>query len=157
MTVLEHALRYARRGWRVFPIWPIRNGRCACGTACGRDGGKHPIGRLAPHGVHDATTAEATITRWWTDTPDANIGIATGAVSGLVVLDVDGEDGEASLAALEREHGPLPATPTVLTGKGRHLYFTYPGVPVPNRVRVAPGLDVRGDGGYVVAPPSTHA
>jgi hypothetical protein len=151
------AIAYARRGWRVFPIWPIRNGRCACGSACGRDAGKHPIGRLVPHGVHDATTEEACITRWWTEVPDANIGIATGAVSGLVVLDVDGEDGEASLAALEREHGPLPLTPTVLTGKGRHLYFTHPGVPVPNRVRVAPGLDVRGDAGYVVAPPSTHA
>ncbi len=157
MTRVEAALAYARRGWPVFPIWPIRNRRCACGTGCGRDAGKHPIGRLAPHGVHDATTESMIITRWWADTPDANIGIATGAVSGIIVLDVDGEDGEASLAALEREHGSLPETPTALTGKGRHLYFAHPGVPVPNRTRVAPGLDVRGDGGYVVAPPSTHA
>jgi putative DNA primase/helicase len=157
MTVRDAALGYARRGWCVFPVWSIRNGRCACGTACGRDAGKHPIGWLVPHGVHDATTNESTIRRWWTDEPNANIGIATGAVSGIIVLDVDGEDGEASLAALEREHGPLPETPTVLTGKGRHLYFAHPGVPVPNRVRVALGLDVRGDGGYVVAPPSIHA
>jgi hypothetical protein len=156
MTLQESALSYARQGWPVFPIWPIRDGRCACGKDCGRDAGKHPIGRLAPKGFQDATTDEATITHWWTDMPDANIGIATGAVSGLVVLDVDGEGGEASLAALEREHGPLPETPTVLTGKGRHLYFSHPGVAVPSRVHVAPGLDVRGDGGYVVAPPSSH-
>ena len=82
---LRWALRYARRGWCVFPIWPIRHGRCACGRACGRDAGKHPMGPLAPHGVHDATTDAATLIRWWTDTPDANIGIATGAVSGLEI------------------------------------------------------------------------
>jgi hypothetical protein len=151
------AIAYARRGWRVFPIWPIRNGQCACGRPCGRDAGKHPIAALAPRGVRDATTGEPMITVRWTTCPDASIGIATGAVSGLLVLDVDGEGGEASLAALEREHGPLPGTPIALTGKGRHLYFAAPrGVPVPNRVRFLPGLDLRGDGGYVVAPPSTH-
>jgi len=91
MTGLEHALAYARRGWRVFPIWPIRDGRCACGSACGRDAGKHPIGRLVPHGVLDATTDASCITRWWTDTPDANVGIATGAGSDLVALDQDGD------------------------------------------------------------------
>jgi putative DNA primase/helicase len=155
--LLDAALDYAARGWHVFPIWPIRNGQCACGKPCGRDAGKHPVGRLAPHGVRDATTDGDIITHWWADTPDASIGIATGAVSGIIVLDVDGEDGEASLAALERAHGPIPETAIVLTGKGRHLYFSHPGVPVPNRVRVAPGLDVRGDGGYVVAPPSAHA
>jgi hypothetical protein len=151
----DAAIGYARRGWRVFPIWPIRNGRCGCGESCGHEG-KHPVGRLVPHGVRDATTDQDIITRWWADTPDARVGVATGAVSGIIVLDVDGDDGEASLAALEREHGPLPATATVLTGKGRHLYFSHPGVLVPNRVRVAAGLDVRGDGGYVVAPPSPH-
>jgi hypothetical protein len=155
--VLRAALCYARRGWRVFPIWPIRNGQCACGRPCGRDAGKHPIGGLVPHGFRDATTDETIVTQWWTTYPDANIGIATGPVSGILVLDVDGEEGEASLAALEREHGPLPVIPIALTGKGRHLYFAAPrGVPVSSRVRFLPGLDLRGDDGYVVAPPSTH-
>src|SRR5262249_34460214 len=130
------AIAYARRGLRVFPLWPIRDGRCACGRSCGRDAGKHPIAELAPHGVRDATTDETIITQWWTTYPDANIGIATGAVSRILVLDVDGDEGEASLAALEREHGPLPLSPIALTGKGRHLYFAAPrGVPVANRVR----------------------
>jgi putative DNA primase/helicase len=108
MTPLEAACDYAALGFHVFPIWPIRNGKCACGTPCGRDAGKHPIGRLAPRGFQDGTTDWNIISRWWTDTPDANIGIATGAVSGVVVLDVDGDDGEASLAALARIIHEMP-------------------------------------------------
>ena len=88
---------------------------------------------------------------------DRNIGIPTGSVSGFWVLDIDGDDGEASLAALERIHGPLPATRTVITGSGgRHLWFRYSG-PIPSTTgRIAPGLHSRGDGGYVIAPPSIH-
>lgn len=81
----------------------------------------------------------------------ANIGVVCGAFSGVVVLDIDGAEGEASMAEFV-----LPRTPTVTTGNGRHLYFRHPGGRVTNRVRVIPGVDVRGDGGYVVAPPSLH-
>lgn len=89
---------------------------------------------------------------WFGEAEHKNVGIVTGAISNVIVLDVDGPDGEASLATL----GELPSTPTVQTGKGRHLYFKHPGFPVRNFVRIKPGLDVRGDGGYVVAPPSVH-
>lgn len=88
---------------------------------------------------------------WHRRFPRANIGIVTGAVSGLVVLDSDGAEGEAALAGRV-----LPPTPTVRTGKGWHRYFAHPGRPAPNAVRILPGLDVRADGGYVVAPPSIH-
>jgi hypothetical protein len=86
------------------------------------------------------------------------VGIVTGLVSNLVVLDVDAaHGGEASLQRLVQAHGPLPWTVEARTGGGgRHLYFIHPGGLVPNRAGFRPGLDLRGDGGYVVAPPSVH-
>jgi putative DNA primase/helicase len=109
-------------------------------------------------GLHDATTDEATIHGWWSQWPAANIAIATGAVSGLVVLDIDVDKGGLdSVHAWERKFGALPETLTSQTGSGgQHHLFQYPGFPVKNRVRIAPGIDVRGDNGYVVAPPSNH-
>jgi len=92
--------------------------------------------------------------------PDANIGIATGAVSGFVVLDVDPDKGGLkSILELQNVVGAMPKTPRVLTGgRGEHWYFQYPGSVLKNRVGLAgyPGLDFRADGGYVVAPPSNH-
>ena len=90
----------------------------------------------------------------------SNVGIRTGAVSGLVVLDVDPRHGGLqSLEKLKRRHGKLPHGPQVLTGSGgEHLWFSHPGAPVGNSAgRLGYGLDVRGDGGYVVVPPSVHA
>jgi Bifunctional DNA primase/polymerase, N-terminal/Primase C terminal 1 (PriCT-1) len=86
------------------------------------------------------------------------VGIVTGAVSSLVVVDVDPLHGGAgSLEALERAHGPLPETVRATTGGGGvHLYFAHPGGPVPNKVGLVAGIDLRGDGGFVVAPPSVH-
>jgi hypothetical protein len=97
------------------------------------------------------------VQRWWRRWPDANVGVVTGAVSGLVVLDVDPRHrGEASLAALEGVHGAVPHTIESLTGGGgQHLYFRHPGTDVPCGP-IAPGLDVKGDGGLVVSPPSGH-
>jgi hypothetical protein len=91
--------------------------------------------------------------------PDAGVGIVTGAVSGLVVVDVDlRHGGDVSLEGLEREHGRIPTTVECRTGGGgRHLYFTHPGGLIRNKVGLAPGVDLRGDGGYVVAPPSVHS
>ncbi|RMD78796.1 MAG: DNA primase [Gammaproteobacteria bacterium] len=98
------------------------------------------------------------VVRWFRRWPRANVGIVTGRISGLVVLDVDpAHGGEASLARLEEAHGPLPETVACRTGGGgRHLYFAHPGGVVRNRAGLAQGLDLRGDGGYVVAPPSVH-
>lgn len=135
--LLEAALRYADRGWPVFPC---------------RD--KRP---LVAHGLHDATTDEATIRRWWGTWPTGNVAVVTGAGSGLVVLDVDGDDGADALQQLEREHGELPDTVEALTGRGRHVFFKYPGTAVRNSAgRLGVGLDTRSEGGYVIVSPSRH-
>jgi hypothetical protein len=89
---------------------------------------------------------------WERQYPDANVAIVTGETSGLLVLDVDGEGGLESLKAL----GELPRTPTVKTGKGFHYYFKHPGFRVKNRTNLLPKIDIRGDGGCAIAPPSLH-
>lgn len=135
------ALAYARRGWSVIPVRP-------------RD--KRPLIPWVRY--QHARADQARIRRWYSRWPAANVGIVTGAVSSLVVLDVDtGHGGERSLGQLENIHGILPSTVEAVTGGGgRHLYFARPAEPVHNQVGLAPGLDLRGDGGFVVAPPSLH-
>ena len=98
------------------------------------------------------------IKHWWQLWLDANVALATGTASGVVALDVDPRHGgEASLANLEASYQSLPDTAEVLTGGGgRHLLFKHPGGRVPNRPAIAPGLDIRGDGGYIIGPPSLH-
>src|SRR5438552_163747 len=110
MTMVDAALTYARAGFAVFPIHTIRNGICSCGGGKGCSPGKHPIGSLVPRGVLDASADPDVTARRWAQVPDANIGVATGKVSNLVVLDVDGPIGEAFLAKMETEHGSLPPT-----------------------------------------------
>ncbi len=153
VNMAEKAAGYARRGWAVFPLHtPDSSGTCSCkkGAKCG-DSGKHP---RTKNGLNDASADPAQVARWWSRWPEANIGIVCGAVSGLVVIDVDGPDGEESLEALAAELGPLPETVEALTGEGRHLYFNHPGVEIrPSTGEIGPALDVRGDGGYVVGPP----
>lgn len=136
MTLREAALAYARHGLAVFPLQPRA---------------KRPV--TGSHGVHDASRDEAVIEKWWADEPNANIGIACGRPSGVVVFDVDGEVGEESLKALNLA---LPLTPAVSTGRGVHMYFRLPDEALGNRAGMSPGLDFRADGGYVVAPPSVH-
>ena len=115
--------------------------------------GKEPA---IKRGFYAATTNPQTIKRYWR-IADRNIGIPTGSVSGVWIFDVDGEDGEATLRRLEDQHGALPPTREVITRRGRHLWFKYTG-PIPSTAgKVGAGLDTRGDGGYVVAPPSVHA
>jgi len=141
MTELrEAALAYARRGWAVFPL---------------QRRSKEP----AVAGAYKAATTDVgQVSTWWHRWPDANIGLATGAVSGLWVLDIDGPEGEASFAALVGEHGgELAETLMASTGKGHHLYWRLPtGVDQGRRIGVRPGLDVIGSQGYLVAPPSIH-
>jgi putative DNA primase/helicase len=148
-------LKYVERGWAVLALHTIRDGHCSCtdGPNCAHPG-KHP---RTPNGVKDATNSKTEIEAWRNKWPDANIGIATGDRSGIFVLDVDGEIGKASLRDLKAQHGPLPKTVTVKTGKGSHYYFQCDGGRVPNRVgHPGKGIDVRGDGGYVVAAGSVH-
>ena len=128
----KQALRYARRGWRVLPLYTASDGKCSCaaGQSCDHPG-KHP---RTPNGVKDATTDRTIIKGWWKRWPDANIGIATGRRSGILVLDVDGKVGKANLEKLQAEHGRLPKTVTVRTGKGRHRYFLCGDVRIRNSV-----------------------
>lgn len=153
--LLSAALDYARRGWAVLPLHSAGPGGCSCRRRKCASAGKHPRTR---RGVKNATTDEETIRLWWYRWPNANVGIATGKKSGLVVLDVDPRHGgDESLRELFSGRGTIPKTPTVKTGGGGlHLYFEHPGERVKGRVGVMPGLDVRADGNYVVAPPSLH-
>lgn len=161
-SLLQEALRYAARGWRVLPLHsPIAQG-CSCGMKCDNIG-KHP--RIV-RGLKGATTNAAIVRGWWEQWPNANVGIATGLASGIIVLDIDGEDGQNSLKLLEASE-QLPRTLRAHSGRvgpdgernGHHFYFT-----LPNRVdlrnsagRLGKGLDVRASGGYIVAPPSLHS
>lgn len=148
--LLEAALAYARKGWKIIPLhWPTPGGGCSCRRAdCDRIG-KHPRFK---DWQQLATTDEATIRAWWRAAPQANIGILTGQASGLLVLDVD----EGGADAIE-DYGGFAETLWCQTGNGAHHYFAHPGGHIPNAVKFAPGLDVRSDGGLVVAPPSRHA
>lgn len=162
MNMLPAALAYTQRlGWPVFPVHGISNGHCTCGNLRCKHPGKHPVGNLVPHGLKDASVDPDVVTRWWREAPWANIGVTTGAVSGLAVLDVDViKGGDESLFDLERTHGKLPETVMALTGAGGYHYlFAHPGngVRVKNSVdNLGAGLDIRGDGGYIVVAPSLH-
>jgi hypothetical protein len=132
------ALRYVADGLPVFPLRPRA---------------KTP---LVKGGFHAATRDPEQVWDWWSREPSANIGIPTGAVSGIDALDVD-PGGEDSLAKLETQHGPLPDTRKVRTGRGKQLYFRHPGGLIRcNAGALGNGLDFRADGGYVVASPSVH-
>src|SRR5579863_8197604 len=155
--ILSAALAYALRGWQVFPLNYIIDGECSCGDPTCGSPGKHP---LTQHGLYDASVEVEQVSRWWSENPSANIGIVTGAASGILVIDLDGDTGRDSFYDLLKEHNSVALdTLGVRTGGGGyHLYFGYP----QNRVRnsaskLATRVDVRGDGGYVVAPPSMHA
>lgn len=145
-TCAAAAVAYRRIGWNVLPIDPASKKA------------------LVPWKAYQtARQAVALVESWWSRWPAANVAVITGAVSGVVVLDVDGEQGRANLSALG---APPDWTPRVRTRKGHHYYLRHPGyltAPWANPEdlkRIPPhlrGLDFRGDGGYVIAPPSVHA
>lgn len=148
-TRAEAALGLARASWSIFPLHHhVGGGRCSCGDKLCTSPAKHP---KTKNGLHDATSDPAQIMAWWGKWSEANIGLRTG--DGVFVVDVDGEAGREFL----KGRG-VPETLSARTGRGVHLYFYAPeGVCVRNRAKVGPELDVRGDGGYVLAPPSEHA
>lgn len=153
-AIVVAALEYAERSWPVVPLFMPVGKACSCGKPDCSNVGKHP---RAEHGFKSASTAPSTIRRAFQK--PSNVGIATGAKAGFWALDVDGAEGKASLKRLLEQHGPLPNTVESRTGSGgRHLLFRYPsGRTVKNSVKkLAPGLDVRSDGGGIVAPPSRH-
>jgi hypothetical protein len=157
---LTAALEYARRNWPVIALHTPEGQSCSCGEVDCGGAAKHPRyhRESLPSGLKSATTDVNLIQTWWKLWPEANVAIVTGAFSGLLVLDVDPRHGgEESLEELEAKHGRIPDTMETITGGGgRHILFAHPGGVVGNKVGLVPGLDVRGDGGYIVAPPSLH-
>ncbi|HXA27645.1 MAG TPA: bifunctional DNA primase/polymerase [Candidatus Angelobacter sp.] len=143
--LLQNALRYAARGWPVLPLHTPHAHGCSCCSLDCTSSGKHP---RTQHGAVTATTRTQVISAWWRRWPDANVGVATGGA--LAVLDVDGARGLRSVRGRT-----LPPTLTVATGSGFHYYFRTTRA-LPCRVGLLPSVDVRGVGGYVVAPPSLH-
>jgi hypothetical protein len=139
-TKKQQAMGYVQRGWAVFPLIP---------------NGKTP---LTKNGFKDASKDSQVVSLWWDQNPEANIGIATGTVSGLVVLDLDEKHGGyETLEELNEQGFSVGNTLTAQTGGGGlHFYFRHPGFNVKNKAGLFPGLDIRGDGGYVVAPGSIH-
>lgn len=134
----DEALRYMDRGWGVFPVH-----------------GKVPV---TEHGLHDATTEPDGADKWWPDGTDRGIGLATGEASGVWVVDLDGDEGRQAFVELQERHEQLPPTVASKTGNGVHLFFRVPpGQEIRNSAsKIAPKIDVRGTGGYVVLPPSPH-
>lgn len=142
---LKAALYYATKyHWAVFPV---------------SEKTKKP---LTPHGCKDAKKDPGAIRAWWKKYPMAAIGIATGSASNLIVIDEDvdddkGLDGYQEVSRWERENGSLPETVRAITGRGgAHMYYHYTGNDINNRAGILEGVDVRGEGGYVIAPPSRH-
>lgn len=140
-THLVAALQYLRRGWAVVPAG---------------ERAKRPIVRWQR--FQHELPGEDQVRQWFERWPAANLAVVTGEISGIVVVDVDaGHGGDASLAQMQARHGALPKTMEAVTGGGgRHLYFAHPGREVRNRVGLAPGIDLRGDGGCIIVPPSIH-
>ncbi len=148
---LESALAYSRMHWRIFPCHSIVEGRCSCGKKnCGSPG-KHP---RTKGGFKDADDDEATIRRWWTRWPDANIALATG--SGLAVFDIDGEAGAREFKALVEANAPLPATLMAQTGRGYHVIYAARAGGQEVRSSARGNVHVRGEGGYIILAPSDH-
>lgn len=139
MTMLAAALRLAARGMAIFP----------CHAR-----GKTPA---TARGLKEATTDVDKIEHWWLRRPDYNIAAATGPASNIFVADIDGVDAEAEIRKLEEQYGALPPTVESITARGRHIFFQWPDCDVRNSAgKIAPGIDIRGAGGYVLLPPSMH-
>lgn len=136
MSNLDEAISYVQRGWSVIPL---------------EVGTKKALVKWKKY--QDERPDEAQLTRWWQKWPDANVGIITGQVSGFFAVDIDSPDGLATIEG----RGGLPETLQVKTSKVGHYYFQYPETGVRNRTAIVAGVDIRGDGGLVAAPPSIHA
>lgn len=149
MSMLDHALAYAARGWPCFPVHTPTDRGCSCRDASCSSVGKHP---RTSRGMNDASTDPEVVRAWWTRWPDANIGLRTGVA--FDVIDIDALAGCDALDDLAPDAEPIIG-PIVLTGKGCHIYVAITGLG--NRTKLVTQVDYRGAGGYVIAPPSLHS
>lgn len=160
-AVLAAALQYIERGWAVFPLHTVVVGegalQCTCGQVNCSDAGKHP--RLT-RGLKDASKDRATIEGWFGASAEpSNIGIVTGMISGITVLDIDtgpGKAGAETWAAITQEHGEAPTVSAITGSGGFHMFYAYNSALKTAANVLGDGVDVRNDGGYVVAAPSRH-
>lgn len=150
-SLLGQALLYCRQGFSVIPVHSVRSGKCTCGKDDCQKPGKHP--RIEWGGFQRRRAKEAEIIQWWKRWPCANIGIVTGSISRVVVLDIDGETGVESVRGKA-----LPNTVVAESGGGGwHYFFKYPeGQSVGSTTGLLPRVDIRADRGFVVVAPSNH-
>lgn len=144
MALAEAAEFYVSQGLKIFAL---------------AEKDKRPDGRVCPKGFKDATNDLTKVKSAWKRLPNLNIGIVTGKENGIVVVDIDGDVGKKTWRNLIRQHEYKSKTLKITTCKGCHLYFKYPSalrVIIKNRVRFVDGIDIRADGGYIVAAPSVH-
>lgn len=150
--MVDHALKYAGCGWRVLPLHSVHSGDCSCGRENCASMGKHP---RVKNGVKEATKDREQITRWWDQWPEANIGLATG--DGIYVIDIDCSKGARVESLAELGMPGLEWTFTVRTGSGGYHLYLRCSEDLPNTAgKLAPFIDTRGTGGYIVAPPSRN-
>lgn len=157
-AVGQWAQNYVDYGFSIFPCHGTKpDGSCTCaGQEC-KNIGKHPY---TAHGLKDASSKIEIIAALFSYRTDLNIALATGARSGVFVVDIDNrgeqENGEETLRDMVEENGALPTTLTSITGSGRHLFFKMPDFDVRNKGGFAKKIDIRGTGGYVIVCPSVH-
>lgn len=138
-SLLPYAEQYVKWGWSVIPVAYMS---------------KQPLIKWTPFQYSKASLD--LVRSWWHRWPNANIGIVTGKISGIVVVDLDAK-AKDSLEELGRQGRFLSVTRAHDTASGQHWIYKHPGGELRNTTNLYPGIDIRGDGGYIVAPPSTHA
>lgn len=154
--LINIALKYARMGLSVIPVHTVKDGVCSCGSAHCNAPGKHPRYKWKDQTIK--APSEEQIKTWWGREPDSNIGIVTGKVSGIAVVDIDGSEGLKSLEDAGLPLDELPITVTAKTGGGGlHLIYRNPeNTEVKTCAGILPNVDIRAEGGFIVAPPSIH-
>lgn len=154
--MLKAALAYAKKELSVIPVHSILDGGlCSCGNKKCRSKGKHPRGSWKSQESKRLT--EADLRSYWKKHPDSNVGVVTGSISQIIVIDIDGKKGIESLKTVGLTLQTMPATPTARTGGGGyHLYYKYSEGAAKTKASVLDKVDIRANGGLVVASPSIH-
>jgi len=154
LSKIHFAEMYIKRGWHVIPLHFPENGKCSCRRSNCSSPAKHP---MTKRGHKDASSDLTHIRSWWSKWPQANIGIVTGSASNIVVLDIDPRHGgDHELKLLEEANENLSLESSVITGGGGSHYYFHSSDFLKNRTNIKPGIDLRAEGGFIVAPPSIH-